>query len=785
MIKGFNILRNIGMFDSVSPNASINLTRLSLIYGETGSGKTTIATILRSLSLGDSLLVNERKRVGSQHLPHLVVNNDGQEITFQNGAWSQRLPEIAIFDDAFVAANICSGIDLYPEQRQNLHGLILGKQGITLNSQLQALVAKINEHNTSLQKKGAAIPATAREPFNVEDFCKLESDPNIETKIEDAGRRLAAAKKADAIRLHSGFTPFKLPDFNIETIKDVLGQKLEDLQLDAENQVRTHLKALAASGEAWVAEGTTHAMEIYHNTGNKVCPFCAQELCGSGLIMHYQAYFSGAYKELKAKILQTKDGVGNTHGGDIPAAFERSISTAFRTHEFWSNFTELPKISVDTAAVSRDWKAAREAALQALGEKAASPLEATELSPDAVGAIQTYRRRIEEIDELSKKLRVCESAINVVKEQSAVDDLSALQNDLAKLNARKARFDPEILILCSDFTEETKAKKTTEEKRDATRAELDTYRQKIFPTYETAINDFLSGFNASFRLGKMKPVNSNAGSSASYCVVINRQNVKITAGSGEPSFRNTLSSGDRNTLALAFFFTSLDQSPNLAQKIVVIDDPMTSLDEHRTSKTRTEMIDLCPKVKQMIVLSHSKPFLCALWKAAKLMPKDRSAFRLNRTDSGSDIVKWDVDNDSLTEHDKRYKLILNYVEFGGSNIERKVAEALRPTIEAFLRFAYPSYFPPEQSIGSFLKMCNETSRKIMSFDDIKKLRDLREYANRFHHASNPAWETETINETELTDFAEKTIQFLSRGFQILWRERADNQGNTEVTVTSG
>ena len=40
-----------------------------------------------------------------------------------------------------------------------------------------------------------------------------------------------------------------------------------------------------------------------------------------------------------------------------------------------------------------------------------------------------------------------------------------------------------------------------------------------------------------------------------------------------------MSAGDRNTLALAFFFTNLDQSPDLAQKIIVIDDPITSLDE--------------------------------------------------------------------------------------------------------------------------------------------------------------------------------------------------------------
>jgi wobble nucleotide-excising tRNase len=116
------------------------------------------------------------------------------------------------------------------------------------------------------------------------------------------------------------------------------------------------------------------------------------------------------------------------------------------------------------------------------------------------------------------------------------------------------------------------------------------------------------------RLGSVASVNTRAGSSATYNVLINNVAVALTAEDG-PSFRNTFSSGDRNTLALAFFFASLDQEPQLAQKIVVVDDPMTSLDEHRSLTTIQEMRQLFDRVSQMIVLSHSKAFLCALWEA--------------------------------------------------------------------------------------------------------------------------------------------------------------------------
>jgi wobble nucleotide-excising tRNase len=67
------LLRNIGQFDSVNAGAQLPLTKLSLIYGENGRGKTTLATILRSLNSGDPTLINERQRLGSQNTPHVVL----------------------------------------------------------------------------------------------------------------------------------------------------------------------------------------------------------------------------------------------------------------------------------------------------------------------------------------------------------------------------------------------------------------------------------------------------------------------------------------------------------------------------------------------------------------------------------------------------------------------------------------------------------------------------------------------------------------------------------------
>jgi wobble nucleotide-excising tRNase len=47
---------------------------------------------------------------------------------------------------------------------------------------------------------------------------------------------------------------------------------------------------------------------------------------------------------------------------------------------------------------------------------------------------------------------------------------------------------------------------------------------------------------------------------------------------GTPCFRNTLSAGDRSTLALAFFIAQLKARSDLSDLIVLSDDPFTSLD---------------------------------------------------------------------------------------------------------------------------------------------------------------------------------------------------------------
>ena len=226
-------------------------------------------------------------------------------------------------------------------------------------------------------------------------------------------------------------------------------------------------------------------------------------------------------------------------------------------------------------------------------------------------------------------------------------------------------------------------------------------------------------------------------------------------------FKNTLSSGDRNALALAFFFAMLEQEPNLSDKLVIIDDPMTSLDDHRTLTTAQEIRKMSRRTAQVIVLSHAKPFLCQIWEHAD--KSHRSAIQITREGDGSTIKKWNVRDDIITEYDRKHELLRKYST--SSNNIREIAESIRPVLEGYLRVACPEHFPPATLLGDFITLCRQkmsSPQEIMNQKDTDELNDMKEYANKFHHDTNPAWETETINNGQLLGFVERTLTFIKK-----------------------
>ncbi len=760
MLDNFSLIRNVGKFDSVNAGANLDLNKLAIIYAENGRGKTTLATILRSLGDKEPLPVIERTRLGGQGEPHIVIaNNSGDIAMFQDGAWNDSDINILVFDDNFVANNIYSGIDVDSEHRQKLHELIIGEEGVALNSSLQQLVSRIEKHNVIIRIKGMRVTAAMRCGLSVEVFCALKNIEGIDGLLKETERTLAAARKSEAIAQKNPLMSLYLPDFDVQALNTLFAKSLSDIETATADQVGVHIVSLGTGGESWVAAG----MKVVSEHDLSDCPFCKQDLSGSEIIKHYQSIFSQEYLALKEDISTCTLGLGADHRAELMTAFERNIRKLSEDRQFWAEFIDIPEINLDTALVSRLWRSCLEVIKALLDAKKESPLEAISLNQEALDLISQYRAVRNTVHGLSSSLAAVNEKIKIVKESAAGSNVTMLEADLHRLNAVKSRYSDAVSALCDDYLAEVSLKKVTEDERDQARTDLDEYREQVFPQYQEAINRYLVKFVAGYRLENVSSVNNRGGSSCNYSVLIENISVPLKSNQpGQPSFKTTLSSGDRNALALAFFFASIDLNTNKSNMVVVIDDPMTSLDDHRSLTTIQQIKELVSTVEQVIVLSHSKPFLCNLWSVAKSLPL--SAIKISRSGSSSTLSDWDINQDSITEHDRNYLLVSDFIDNGHGADERFIAVALRPILESYVRVTCPKFFPPGSLLGRFLETCREsenTANQILEPEVRTELRALLDFANNFHHDTNPAWQTENINEQELFDHARRTIIFAS------------------------
>ena len=546
MIKNFRQIKNVGRFQNLTSGKNLELGKLSLIYGDNGMGKTTLAEVLRAAAEGSASIINARKRLDSVDNPCIVIELDDEplKVLFQDGCWSSPVKPLVIFDDAFVEKNVYSGLEVDRSQRQSLHTLTLGERGVELDRHHRELVARIEQHNTSLREKESAIPDEHRGGLSVDDFCALSTVSDVDVQIQSAERGLRAALESDAVKSKPLFSTIELPPFDIGTINKALQKDLPALTHEAETRVREHIENLGSGGENWIAGGMARLNGGY-------CPFCGQEVTGLPLIAHYQAYFSEAYANLKKLLGKTLEDLRKVHLTNANGDFERAVRVAMENRQFWSGFCDVPEISVDTAAIVEDWRVTGNLLISLLEAKQASPLEQTSINDEVLQAIHAYEEHRREVKSLSDKLIALNEVIKEVQSRAAGADPVALEKDLLSLRTAKFRYSQEIIPLCEDYLLEKESKSATEKRRDEARVALTQYRANVFPTIQKAVNGYLLPFNAGFHLDSFVPVNSRGGSDCAYNVVINDKPVAVKGGEtpqNEPSFGNTLSAGDRNTL---------------------------------------------------------------------------------------------------------------------------------------------------------------------------------------------------------------------------------------------
>ena len=226
-----------------------------------------------------------------------------------------------------------------------------------------------------------------------------------------------------------------------------------------------------------------------------------------------------------------------------------------------------------------------------------------------------------------------------------------------------------------------------------------------------------------------------------------------------PGFRNTLSSGDRSTLALAFFITGAELDPDLSEKILVYDDPFSSQDRSRRTYTQQQICRLGGIACQTILLSHEPRFLRSIWDATE---KSRTkALQFSRVgEKNTTLNAWKIEDDTRGDYFQKRETLRSFLH-DGEGAPRHVAQTLRPVLEEYLRFNWPDSFSPNEWLGSFIAKIESAEAEDplhVLQEELDELCNINDYSKRYHHGDNPAAETEPIDDGELSSYVRRTLK---------------------------
>ncbi len=279
----------------------------------------------------------------------------------------------------------------------------------------------------------------------------------------------------------------------------------------------------------------------------------------------------------------------------------------------------------------------------------------------------------------------------------------------------------------------------------------------------TIINQYLDAFNAEFAITETKHCYPGGVASSTYQIVIN--NTAVDVGDGKtpgnmPSFKNTLSAGDRSTLALAFFLAHLERDGGLANKIVVFDDPFNSQDAFRRGQTINEIMKVARQCAQVIVLSHDATFLKQIWD--KCPSAERAA--MNITDcrkQGSKITPIDLEKMCQGRTAIDIDDLQTYLSTGAGQY-LDIIRKMRVVLETYARTTFQNSFDANDWLGDIVRKIREGGASHPAQTLYDELDQINDYTKQYHHGENITDITpDQIDPTELSGYTKRTLRIVN------------------------
>lgn len=765
MLRKIAIIENVGRFEKALPTQNVRFEKCTLFFGENGWGKSTIADTLRSLTLGDPEIIVGRKTLAGGPDQKISLQFDPGRANFEKGSWNGVQPRLAVFDSLFVNDNVYSGDTVSADHLRRQYGLVVGEKGVKLVRQIVALDEENTENNKTIRALEAELTAGIRgigpAAMSLPDFEALEQDPDIDTAIATKQAEVSRAAKSKELKAAAGASAFPLPS-EPATFEAALNKTVEGIAADAVEAVRSHVAAHECAEptepglETWVEQGLPFKAE-------DTCPFCGQELRDRSLLEAYGRFFSEAYRQLAEDVQKLRQTCQRYSNGDFRNAAEQGSKSNEKQFEYWREAAGIDApatIDLDTMILGMERAAAEmDSALQTKAANLTVALDMERLG----AAIDAWTSARAAIETANAALGEYNRKVDAVKATVDAGQLDSLTSELKTLQARKHRFEAEVVTKVTDLQKKRQRKGEIAKEKAKLRDELTAHGKTITESLGKTINSYLKRLNAGFRIDYKEPDYRGKEPAASYQILINEVPVPPRASgdeTGAPSFRNTLSAGDKSVLALALFLAQCNADPDLSETIIVLDDPFTSLDNFRRQFTAIEIRRICDRSKQTIVLSHDKGFLRLLWD--KIDQKLIKSFALQTGAPGvTTITPYDIPGSTQPRHVTERMKIEEFIE-GEPHELSYIRSRLRTVCEDFYRKGDPGLFGEAATLDQIIRALNDANNDHPFKGALEDLKDINAYSRVENHAEINGDPYGDTNPDELRGFCSLVLG-LTRG----------------------
>ncbi len=695
------VIRNVGVLKAFDAGAAPPLTRLSLFYARNGRGKSTLTAVMRAARDGCSSTVMARRSLGNNAAdPDITLVSDSGNRRFTAGRWQHARAPIEVFDSAFIADNVFAGEMIELAHDRGLFSVIIGEEGVRLARLLERFTAHAKIAAGKLKEAEAALASDAPTDMSREEFFALAPNPAYAERLDKAERKLKAVQQADKVALLKPLERVNVPSLPVD-ISAVLAATVSAINTAARERLADHFRRfkLGKPGETWVKYGAEHIHD-------DACPFCGRENADElGMVTLYAQIFGEQYKAHMATIAGAATSLDAALGEDARAAIAGALAANMSAANGWGQYVKLGVDLPSCSDLPGDLAEAHTAARALLDRKRQSPLETVDDAETTTKANAALSRAASALAEYNEAVNVINDAANSSQTASAVTEDAA---KLAVANARRriARSeDPGVQCRVEQYLAAKRRDDRARHARSKAQGKLKDANNAAAGHYHQRVNHYLGVFGVGARI--TKPTNSMAGNAgqADYSLLIRGE--AVPRGRGRiaepvPSFRNTLSSGDKTTLALAFFLAKLDQDGGLGQKVVVFDDPLASHDSHRRGKTVEAVKELSGRCLQIVLLSHDEYFLREVERRCAGTAAATYQIEYSDGDGWSAAKSVRLEDLCSSTHANQLAKLTAFLENLAGDPDDVVLN-VRQVLETHFRRAYTAYFPHNRNLGKIVR----------------------------------------------------------------------------------